>query len=193
MIPLDTARAEVRHASARAVFAADFDRLFATFGEAALRRGTGPEHVTASCLILDPDTESVLLNHHRKAELWGQFGGHLEPEDTSLRSAARREAMEESGLSELAWFSPTPIDLHVHDLSASFGMCRRHFDVVFAATASVKESPVVSEESFAVQWFPLTALPPALMPDLTVRLPELYRAGVESLRLNGPAGTAPRR
>lgn len=193
MILLDTARAEVRLASARADFAADFEELFATCGGAALKRGTGPEHVTASCLIVDPDTESVLLNHHRKADLWGQFGGHVEPEDSSLRSAARREAMEESGLSELAWFSPTPIDLHVHDLSASFGTCRRHFDVVYAATASVTDSPVVSEESVAVQWFPLTALPSALMPDLTVRLPALYRAGVESLRVSGPDGTAPRR
>ena len=193
MTLLDTARAEVRQASAQSNFGADFTELFATFGEAALRRETRPEHVTASCLILDPDTESVLLNHHRKADLWGQFGGHLEPEDNSLRSAARREAVEESGLNKLAWFSPTPIDLHVHDLSASFGTCSRHFDVVFAATASVAEFPVVSEESFAVQWFPLSALPSSLMPDLTVRLPELYRAGVESLRVTGPDGTAPRR
>lgn len=192
MILLDTARAEVRQASAQSDFRADFAELFATCGEASLKRGAGPEHVTASCLILDPDTESVLLNHHRKADLWGQFGGHLESDDASLRIAARREALEESGLRELAWFSPTAIDLHVHDLSASFGTCSRHYDVVFAATASAAQSPVVSEESIAVQWFPLTALPSSLMPDLTVRLPELYRAGVESLAVTGPDGTVPR-
>lgn len=184
MIRLDTARSEVGAISGMTGFALDFESLFSTAGDGALRRGAGAEHVTASCLIVDPDTESVLLNHHRKAGLWGQFGGHLEAEDDSLRSAARREAMEESGLSRLTWFSPAPIDLHVHDLSASFGACERHFDVVFAAIASVDQVPVVSDESLAVKWFPLTALPTALMPDLIVRLPELYRAGVEARQVS---------
>ena len=183
MILLDTARAEVGLTPGTSDYANDFEELFSTVGESALRREAGAEHVTASCLIFDPDTESVLLNHHRKAGLWGQFGGHLESEDDSLRSAAHREAMEESGLSDLAWFSPTPIDLHVHDLASSFGTCRRHFDVVFAAVADVAQAPVVSEESLAVKWFSLTALPSSLMPDLTVRLPELYRAGVRSRRV----------
>lgn len=185
MIRLDTARAEVAAAPPITDFTVEFDRLFATVGNGALRREAGAEHVTASCLIFDPETESVLLNHHRKADLWGQFGGHLEQEDDSLRAAARREALEESGLDELAWFSPTPIDLHVHDLSSSFGTCRRHFDVVFAAVATVDQSPVVSDESVAVQWFPLSALPSSLMPDLVVRLPQLYRSGMNARRISG--------
>lgn len=106
MIRLDTARAEVGAAPTATGFTRDFDHLFSTVGDAALRRDAGGEHVTASCLVIDPDTESVLLNHHRKADLWGQFGGHLEPEDDSLCSAAHREATEESGLSNLSWFSP---------------------------------------------------------------------------------------
>ncbi|WP_240372106.1 NUDIX hydrolase [Brevibacterium zhoupengii] len=184
MIRLDTARAEVGATSASTGFRPDFEYLFSTVGDAALRREAGGEHITASCVVVDPDTETVLLNHHRKADLWGQFGGHLEAEDDSLCSAAHREAMEESGLSQLSWFSPAPIDLHVHDLSASFGACERHFDVVFAAFASVDQAPTVSEESLAVNWFPLTALPPSLMPDLVVRLPKLYRAAVESQRVS---------
>lgn len=193
MVPLDTARAEIARTSAGSDFADEFERLFSAAGEAALRREAGAEHVTASCLIVDPATGTVLLNHHRKAGLWGQFGGHLESEDDSLRAAAHREAMEESGLRELTWFSPAPIDLHVHDLSTSFGACRRHFDVVYAAVADVEQTPVASEESLAVGWFPLTKLPTSLMPDLTVRLPELYRASVDAWDLTGPGGSAPPR
>lgn len=184
MIDLDTARTEVEAGPDANNFARDFGELFDRLGAGALRREAGAEHVTASCLIFDPDTESVLLNHHRKAGLWGQFGGHLEPADATLRSAAQREALEESGLPELRWFSPTPIDLHVHDLSAAFGACQRHFDVVFAAAASHTQTPVVSEESIAVRWFPLTELPATLMPDLPARLPQLYRAGVASLQVS---------
>jgi 8-oxo-dGTP pyrophosphatase MutT (NUDIX family) len=181
MIELSTARREVDRAPAGA-FATEFAELFATQGKDSLHRDGGSRHITASCLVFDPDTDSVLLNHHGKARLWGQFGGHLEPVDDSLRAAARREALEESGLLDLGWVSPAPIDLHVHDLSTAFGACSRHFDVVFAAKASVSESPSVSAESLDVAWFGLDALPSDLMPDLPARLPHLYRDAVEAYR-----------
>ena len=43
----------------------------------------------------------VLLNLHRKARRWFAFGGHCEPGDATLAGAARREAVEESGLADL--------------------------------------------------------------------------------------------
>lgn len=178
MIELETARREIDLAPA-GPFLEDFVELFGLQGADSLRRDGGAHHVTASCLVVDPDTESVLLNHHRKAGLWGQFGGHLEPEDLSLHAAARREAEEESGL-QLLHVSPAPVDLHVHDLSSSFGSCTRHFDVVFAAYASVTESPSVSAESLDVAWFSMRDLPAALMPDLPARLPGLYAAALRS-------------
>lgn len=185
MIALHTARAEVSQAPDTGGFRADFTKLFGRCGAGALRRDGDAEHVTASCLVFDPDTESVLLNHHRKAQRWGQFGGHLEPGDTTLASAALREAREESGLESFTGVSPAPIDLHVHDLSAAFGACLRHFDVVFAARASVEAVPVVSSESIDVAWFSLDALPADLMPDLPARLPGLYRNAVQALSDRG--------
>ena len=66
-----------------------------THGDAALWKSGGPEHLTASCFVLSPDLGQVLLTHHRKGGFWVQLGGHLEPTDTSLADAARREAREE--------------------------------------------------------------------------------------------------
>ena len=184
MIDLETARQEV-DSGPRNSFSAAFTELFDLQGSASLRRSGGEHHVTASCLVVDPTAEAVLLNHHRKAGLWGQFGGHLESDDASLRGAARREAEEESGLYPLDRVTATPIDLHVHDLSAAFGACTRHFDVVYAAQASTDDSPHVSDESFDVAWFPLGRLPENLMPDLPNRLPGLFHSAATALISRG--------
>ncbi|MCU4296099.1 NUDIX domain-containing protein [Brevibacterium permense] len=180
MIDLETARQEVERGP-RNSFSESFAELFHRQGVDSLHRSGGEHHLTASCLVIDPVTEAVLLNHHRKAGLWGQFGGHLESADASLHDAARREAEEESGLRPLTRVTADPIDLHVHDLSAAFGTCTRHFDVVFAAQASTDDSPNVSNESFDVAWFPLDRLPDDLMPDLPDRLPGLFRSAVSAL------------
>lgn len=193
MITLDTARAEVAGAVRTGGFAEAFAQLFAAAGPAALVREGTAEHVTASCLVVDPAAEAVLLTHHRRARRWMQFGGHLESADSSLHAAASREAAEESGLDSFTWVSPAPIDLHVHDLAGDFGTCRRHYDVVFAAVAPVSQLPAVSEESLDVAWFPLSQLPEALMPDLVVRLPQLYRTAVEQFDPTAPTGLSPRR
>ncbi len=59
----------------------------------AVAKAGPPEHLTASCLVLDAAGDRVLLTHHRRARQWFQFGGHLEAEDASLWAAARREAV----------------------------------------------------------------------------------------------------
>lgn len=186
-IPLDdvrTAVSSVDSAPAQA-FAQAFTGFLDDAGDSALDRSAGPEHVTASCLVIDPTTGSVLLDLHRKAQRWVQFGGHLEASDASVREAARREAEEESGLAGLEWFSPDPVGIHIHDLEGDFGSCRTHYDVVYAATASVSDAPVVSDESLDVRWFSIGDLPDDLMPDLISRLPELYRAALAAHRTAG--------
>ncbi len=45
----------------------------------AVAKAGPPGHLTASALVFDDSHKHVLLTHHRKARLWLQFGGHLEP------------------------------------------------------------------------------------------------------------------
>jgi 8-oxo-dGTP pyrophosphatase MutT (NUDIX family) len=149
----------------------------------AVRRDGGPQHLTASCFVLSPDLDRVLLCFHRKGQFWVQVGGHTEPGDTTLAGAAYREAREESGIEDLVPFDPdpdasagpdarpsAPVDVHRHDLAAAFGTCRTHWDVGFVAFADPDARTVVSDESEDVAWFAVDDLPAGCPPDFPVRL-----------------------
>ncbi len=136
-----------------------------------------PAHLTASALVLDETGERVLLTHHRKGGFWGQFGGHVETTDESLAAAALREGREESGIEGLRLLGDGPVDLDRHRLSSAFGRCGEHLDVRYAAVAPAGAEPVTSAESLDVAWFPVDALPPEAVADLS-RLVERARAAL---------------
>lgn len=144
-------------------------------GGVALHRDAGAAHVTASCFIFSSDLQRTLLCFHRKGRFWVQTGGHIEPDDLSVPSAALREATEESGLTALS-LVPGLLDLDRHLLSESFGSCRTHWDVGFAAFATATELPRVSEESEQVAWFLIDDLPSPLAGSVAPRLLQLRDA-----------------
>ncbi len=118
-----------------------------------------PAHLTAGALVLSHDRRHVLLNLHRKARRWFHFGGHLEQADLTLAGAALREGTEESGLRGLV-VEADPLHLSRH----SVDFCdppRRvdHLDVRFLALLGGDSTPVVSEESLDVRWWPVDQLP----------------------------------
>ncbi len=131
----------------------------------AMTRACLPDHLTAGTIVLTPEADWVLLNHHRKAGVWLAFGGHPEPSDTTLAGVALREAQEESGLTDLD-FDPVPLDLDEHEvLFCSPGTAVHHLDVRFLATAARDSAHAVSEESLDVRWWPVDALP-EIYPDM---------------------------
>ena len=134
----------------------------------AISRFGPPAHLTVGVAVLDPSGRRVLLTHHRKADAWYQFGGHIEPGDASLRAAAERELREESGLTDLA-LSARPVHLDRHALPGAFGTCREHLDVRYAAVAAADAVPLVSPESYDVRWFDLDALPPGTADEMCIR------------------------
>ena len=131
----------------------------------AMWRSCVSGHLTASTVVVDPSRDAVLLTLHPRLGRWVQVGGHCEPQDATLLAAARREAVEESGIAALT-MDPVPIHLDVHPVTCSLGVPTRHFDVRFLAVTPPGAEPVISEESLDLRWFGWDDLP----------------AGTESLR-----------
>jgi 8-oxo-dGTP pyrophosphatase MutT (NUDIX family) len=121
-------------------------------------RECAPGHVTGSALVLDHTGTHALLTLHPRFGRWLQLGGHCEPTDPDIVSAALREATEESGIDDLS-IDPVLAALHVHPVTCSLGVLTRHLDMQFIVHAPADAEIAVSNESLDLQWWPLRALP----------------------------------
>lgn len=149
----------------------DFVEALRDHGGATLERSGPPTHVTASAFVFDEDAEHVLLCFHGKGRFWVQPGGHLEAGDTSVTGAALRELQEETGVSPSQLHNVAVADLDHHALGDGFGRCASHLDVgVVGRTRDLAAPLIVSDESDAVAWWPVAALPHDSAPGLADRL-----------------------
>ncbi|MFF1796958.1 NUDIX hydrolase [Kitasatospora sp. NPDC058263] len=130
-----------------------------------LFRSCLPAHITASAAVVDPAAGRVLLTLHPKIGLWLQMGGHCEPGDRDLASAALREAVEESGIPDLVLLAadgvPVPAKLDRHQVRCT-GKDRpenTHLDVQYIAVAPPGAEALISEESLDLRWFGFDELP----------------------------------
>lgn len=132
-------------------FQSQIDGFLAEHGPVALTRQCLPGHLTASCLLWSHDGRRILLHHHRKLNLWLQFGGHCDGEGDT-REVALRETIEESGVTP-AFITEEPVDFDVHSIPARPGEPEHlHLDVRYLAEAPEGSRESLSEESLALAW-----------------------------------------
>jgi 8-oxo-dGTP pyrophosphatase MutT (NUDIX family) len=142
-----------------AAFVRHNDRCF----ERALEIG----HITGSAWIVDPARARCLLTHHRKLGRWLQLGGHADG-SADVRSVARREATEESGLRSLRTVSESIFDCDVHAIPARGAEPQHfHYDVRYLLEADPAEPLVISEESKDLVWIEIERVG-VLSPDESV-------------------------
>ncbi|MCA9527385.1 MAG: NUDIX domain-containing protein [Myxococcales bacterium] len=164
-LPLPDGRATLRsliaaHVPADAAEARDQAAMLAFIDAHAdcLGRTNPLGHFTGSALVFDPAGRLLLL-WHRKLERWLQPGGHSEPEEHDPLETARREAHEETGLTDLTPLSALPLDLDIHRIPGRGDEpAHDHLDVRYALLTRQPEAATVSVESRALQWFAVEEL-----------------------------------
>lgn len=128
----------------------------------AMTRGNRRGHLTGSALVVDPAREAVLLTLHPLVGRWLQLGGHIEPRDTTVVDAARRESIEEGGIEGIT-IDPDPLRLDRHSVRCRNGRGGEdildHLDVQFLVVAPPDSAERRSDESLDLRWWPWAALP----------------------------------
>lgn len=148
--PADEAEAEHRRRMLELIDAGD------SGGDPFSRDRFSPGHFTASAFIVSPDLRSLLLIFHGKLHRWLQPGGHIDPDDTDVAAAARRETLEETGLNVESRIS-NPFDLDIHPIPpnpARGEPAHEHFDVRLLFIAA-DEAHTAGSDAREARWVPL--------------------------------------
>ena len=108
-------------------------------------------HLTASCWVLAPSGNEVLLIHHKKLDKWLQPGGHADG-DTDLLNVAKKELSEETGLVHYS-VNEKIFDLDIHVIPQRKDVPEHfHYDVRFLFQASHPNEIQKNHESMELRW-----------------------------------------
>ena len=118
---------------------------------------TPDPHLVAYFLLVDPDTNHVLLVDHKKARLWLPAGGHVELNEHPMETV-KRELQEELGI-EASFLVEEPLFLTV---TQTVGQAAGHTDVSlwYVLKGSADDSYTFDEAEFhQVRWFLPSSIP----------------------------------
>lgn len=114
-------------------------------------------HMTASAWVVSPDRTQVLMAFHKIYNSWAWLGGHADGE-LDLAAVARREALEESGLTEIRLLTSEPISVEVltvdgHEKRGAYVPSHLHLNVTYLFEADPSlPLRIKPDENSAVAW-----------------------------------------
>ena len=136
--------------------------LLAT-GDDLLTRENQVAHFTASAWVVNPERTKVLMAYHKIYDSWAWLGGHADGEG-DLLAVARREALEESGLTQITAVTQEPVSLEIltvdgHEKKGKYVSSHLHLNLTYLfeadPTAPLKTKP---DENSDVAWIPMDAI-----------------------------------
>ncbi|MEM1483952.1 NUDIX hydrolase [Oscillospiraceae bacterium PP1C4] len=137
--------------------------LIDQFGDAVLTRNCRAAHMTSSGFIVNEQRDKTLMAYHNIYQSWAWTGGHADGE-SELLPVALREAMEETGITKVAAFSPEIASIDVltvpaHIKRGKFVSAHLHLSVCYLLIAP-EDQPIAAkeDENSGVRWLPLDRL-----------------------------------
>ncbi len=133
------------------------------YKEKAYDRDSLAAHMTASAIVVNQTRDKVLFAYHLIYQSYGWLGGHADGE-FDLESAAKREAMEESGLSEVRLLYPSIASIEVihvsHHMKQSVIVSDHlHLNVSYLFEADDRLPIAIKEdENSAIAWVPISQI-----------------------------------
>ncbi len=115
-------------------------------------------HMSASAWIVNKSRDKVLMVYHNIYHSWSWTGGHADGE-RDLLAVALREAMEETGVTDIApvkedIFSLEILTVDGHEKHGSYVPSHLHLNVTYLLEADERETlRVKPDENSAVAWF----------------------------------------
>lgn len=117
-------------------------------------------HMTASSLLLNREHDKVLMIYHNIYHSWAWTGGHADG-DKDLLAVARREAAEETGVTDIQpveenIFSVEILTVDGHEKRGAYVPSHLHLNVTYLLEADEAEVlKVKPDENSGVKWFSL--------------------------------------
>ena len=117
-------------------------------------------HMTASSWLLNATHDKVLMIYHNIYHSWAWTGGHADG-DRDLLAVAKREAMEETGVTEIRSVSDGIFSIEIltvdgHIKKGSYVPSHLHLNVTYLLEADEEEVlRIKPDENSGVKWFPL--------------------------------------
>ena len=137
--------------------------LIAREGDAILHRESDAAHMTASSIIVNRGRTKTLMAFHRIYNSWAWTGGHADGE-SDFETIARREAQEETGITNLVRLGNGPASIEILPVWAHVKRGKHvgshlHLNVsyLFEADESLPLS-VAQDENSAVGWIEVDKL-----------------------------------
>lgn len=113
-----------------------------------------PLHVTASALVVHPDSGRVLLRWHERQQAWLQIGGHADPGESDPVDIALREGREETGLTDLVpWPDASVVHIAIVPVPAKGDEpAHEHADVRFVLATSAPQAARPENPDAPLRW-----------------------------------------
>ena len=145
-------------------------------------------HMTASSWLLNATHDKVLMIYHNIYHSWAWTGGHADG-DRDLLAVAKREAMEETGVTEIRAISEDIFSLEIltvdgHEKRGVYVPSHLHLNVSYLLEADEEEVlRIKPDENSGVRWFtPEGAIEASSEPWFRERIYKKLNAKLAALR-----------